>query len=66
MPSGRNRGFPSPLADLVSLRGGPPAVSIRQMLVMYFFLSGLSDWTVAASQVPSGASRNPVTRGIAT
>ena len=64
-PSGRNLGFPSPSADLVSLAGGPPAVSIRQMLVMYFFLSGPRDWTAAASQVPSGASRNSVTRGIA-
>jgi hypothetical protein len=46
--------------------GGPPAASIRQMLVTYFFLSGLSDWTVAASQLPSGDSRRPVIRGMAT
>ena len=66
VPSGRNRGLPSPSADRVSRAGRPPAASIRQMLVTYFFLSGLSDWTVAASQLPSGDSRRPVIRGMAT
>ena len=65
-PSGRNRGLPSPSADLVSRRAGPPATSIRQMLVRYFFLSGLRVCTVAASQVPSGASRSAPVRGMAT
>jgi hypothetical protein len=64
-PSGRNRGLPSPSADRVSRAGGPPPVSIRQMLLTYFLPSGLSDWTVAASQPPSGASRSPETRGMA-
>ena len=65
-PSGRKRGLPSPSADRVSRRAGPPWVSIRQMLVRYFFLSALSVCTAAASQVPSGASRSAATRGIAT
>ena len=65
-PSGRNRGLPSPSADLVSRRAGPPCASIRQMLVRYFFLSALSVCIAAASQVPSGASRSAVTRGSAT
>ena len=65
-PSGRKRGLPSPSADLVSRRAGPPCASIRQMLVRYFFLSALSVCTAAASQVPSGASRSAVTRGSAT
>jgi hypothetical protein len=64
-PSGRKCGLPSPSADLVSLAGGPPPVSIRQMLVTYFFLSALSDCTVAASQLPSGDSRSPVSLGMA-
>ena len=38
---------------------------IRQMLVLYFLPSGSGCWTVAASQVPSGERRRPVTRGIA-
>src|SRR6516165_11026319 len=65
-PSGRNRGLASPSADRVSRRGGPPSVSIRQMLVRYFFRSALSVCTAAASQLPSGDSRSAVTRGIAT
>ena len=65
-PSGRKRGLPSPSADLVSRRAGPPRVSIRQMLVRYFLASGLSVCTVAASQLPSGDSRSAPTRGIAT
>ena len=65
-PSGRNRGLASPSADRVSLRDGPPWVSIRQMLVRYVFRSGLSVCTAAASQLPSGASRNAPIRGIAT
>src|ERR1700761_9766328 len=39
-PSGRNRGLPSPSAERVSLRAGPPAVSTRQMLETYFLPSG--------------------------
>ena len=65
-PSGRKRGLPSPSAERVSRRAGPPRASIRQMLVRYFFLSALSVCTAAASQVPSGASRSAPTRGIAT
>jgi hypothetical protein len=65
-PSGRKRGLPSPSADLVSRRAGPPCASIRQMLVRYFFLSALRVCTAAASQDPSGASRSAVTRGSAT
>jgi hypothetical protein len=65
-PSGRKRGLPSPSADRVSRRPGPPCASIRQMLVRYFFWSALSVCTAAASQVPSGASRSAVIRGIAT
>ena len=65
-PSGRNRGLPSPSADLVRRRAGPPWASIRQMLVRYFFLSALRVCTAAASQDPSGASRSAVTRGSAT
>ena len=65
-PSGRKRGLPSPSADLVSRRAGPPCASILQMLVRYFFLSALRVCTAAASQVPSGASRSAVTRGSAT
>ena len=65
-PSGRKRGLPSPSADLVSRRAGPPAASILQMLVRYFFLSALRVCTAAASQVPSGASRSAATRGSAT
>jgi hypothetical protein len=37
---------------------------IRQMLVLNFLPSGSGCCTVAASQVPSGESRSPVTRGI--
>ncbi len=65
-PSGRKRGLPSPSADRVSRRAGPPCGSIRQMLVRYFFLPALSACTAAASQVPSGASRSAATRGSAT
>ena len=65
-PSGRKRGVPSPSADLVSRRAGPPCASILQMLVRYFFLSALRVCTAAASQDPSGASRSAVTRGSAT
>ncbi|HEX2745592.1 MAG TPA: hypothetical protein VHO07_18530 [Streptosporangiaceae bacterium] len=65
-PSGRKRGLLSPSADLVSRRAGPPWVSIRQMLVRYFFRSALSVCTVAASQFPSGDSRSVPTRGTAT
>jgi hypothetical protein len=36
------------------------------MLVTNFFLSLLSVCTLAASQLPSGDSRSPVTRGMAT
>ncbi len=64
-PSGRKRGLPSPSADRVSRRAGPPCVSIRQMLVRYFFRSALSVCTAAASQLPSGASRKAPTRGMA-
>ena len=64
-PSGRKPGLPSPSADLVSLLAGPPWGSIRQMLVRYFFLSGLRVCTVAASQEPSGDSFSDPTRGIA-
>ena len=65
-PSGRKRGVPSPSADLVRRRAGPPCASILQMLVRYFFLSALRVCTAAASQDPSGASRSAVTRGSAT
>lgn len=65
-PSGRKRGLPSPSADLVGRRAGPPCASILQMLVRYFFLSALRVCTAAASQVPSGVSRSAVTRGTAT
>ena len=64
-PSGRKRGLPSPSADLVSRRDGPPWGSMRQMLVRYFFRSALSVCTVAASQLPSGDNRRPVIRGTA-
>jgi hypothetical protein len=36
------------------------------MLLTYFLRSSLSVCTTAASQVPSGASRSAVTRGIST
>jgi hypothetical protein len=36
------------------------------MLVLYFVPSGSGCRTVAASQVPSGESRRPVTHGIET
>src|SRR5581483_4354404 len=64
-PSGRNTGPASPSADLVSLRGGPPWASMRQMLVRYFFLSGLRVCTAAASHVLSGDKVIDPTRGIA-
>jgi hypothetical protein len=39
---------------------------MRQMLLVYFFGSGPSVWTAAASQVPSGDSASDVTTGMAT
>jgi hypothetical protein len=42
--------------------GGSPSAGIRQMPVLYFLPSGSGCWTVAASQVPSGERRRPVTR----
>ncbi len=65
-PSGRNSGPASPSAERVSLAGGAPPGSIRQMLLVNFFPSWLRAWTAAASQLPSGDSRSAVTCGIAT
>ena len=69
-PSGRNAGLPSPSALRVSRAGWLPGpagrVSIRQMLLTNFLPSASIVCTVAASQLPSGASRSAVRRGIAT
>ncbi len=66
-PSGRKAGLSSPSADQVSragVRAGPAApVSTRQMLDLNVRPSGARADTVTASQVPSGDSRRPVSRG---
>ena len=66
-PSGRKAGLSSPSADQVSLAGAaarPQApVSTRQMLGLNVRPSGARADTVTASQLPSGASLRPVSRG---
>src|SRR5260370_40215690 len=62
-PSGRKTGLASPSTDLVSRCAGPSAVSIRQMLLMYFFLPEDSVAIVAASPLASGDSSNDVALG---
>ncbi len=66
-PSGRKAGLSSPSADQVSragARAGPAApVSTRQMLDLNVRPSGARTDTVTASQLPSGDSRRPVSRG---
>ncbi len=68
-PSGRKAGLSSPSADRVSRAGRGPAcpgpAGIRQMLGLNVRPSALSADTQAASQLPSGDSRSPVTRGSA-
>ena len=62
-PSGRNAGLSSPSAERVSRAAGrPPPVSTRQMLGLNVRPSGARAETVTASQLPSGASRSPVSR----
>ena len=64
-PSGRNAGLSSPSADRVSrtAAGAASLVSTRQMLDLNVWPSGARADTVTASQLPSGASRSPVSRG---
>ena len=66
-PSGRNSGPLSPSALRVSRAGraSARAVSTRQMLETYLPGSPATLCTPTASQVPSGASRIPVSRGTA-
>jgi hypothetical protein len=64
VPSGRKAGLSSPSADLVSRTAARSApVSTRQMLGLKVRPSGARADTVTASQLPSGASRSPLSRG---